>query len=149
MTREIKFRAWDTERSDWCRKPFVLNSHGSAFFEYVGGGHIQNHLQITQYTGLKDKNGKEIYEGDILSFPDTESEYVDVGIGLQKVAEYPLNAFFPIEYRDGAYGVEVREDIEALEQGWHLLSELFDEFGRDKLEIIGNIYEDADLLQTQ
>jgi hypothetical protein len=60
--REIKFRAWDGERmlDNWL---FIRNDPG-------GSRSVQNLLahavDVMQFTGLHDKNGKEIYEGDIL-----------------------------------------------------------------------------------
>ncbi len=65
--REIKFRAWGSiEYSDW--KPEmqysfdIVASDGEIFY----GGDAQPDWILMQYTGLKDKNGKEIYEGDIV-----------------------------------------------------------------------------------
>lgn len=57
--REIKFRAWDDEECKMTQ-PFYL---GSILSERCG----DNHFHPMQYTGLKDKNGKEIYEGDIIN----------------------------------------------------------------------------------
>lgn len=56
--RKIKFRAWDEDLG--MSEPFNLEGAGIMFLE---GG---NPDSIMQYTGLKDKNGKEIYEGDIV-----------------------------------------------------------------------------------
>lgn len=58
--REFKFRAWDEDLG--MSEPFGLEGAGIMFLE---GG---NPDSIMQFTGLKDKNGKEIYEGDIVKW---------------------------------------------------------------------------------
>lgn len=66
--REIKFRAWDIEAKYW--KPFsetmdymMQPDEGHIYWEGVD---ITDRLEINQFTGLRDKNEKEIYEDDIL-----------------------------------------------------------------------------------
>jgi hypothetical protein len=63
MNREIKFRVWSIELKRYCK---YSSTHIGDDFKTTFGG--DKDFIIEQYTGLKDKNGKEIYEGDVGKF---------------------------------------------------------------------------------
>ena len=77
--REIKFRAWDGKRMQEPSVNMLIGSfNGSVSWQF--GYDVPKYMDVTlmQYTGLKDKNGKEIYEKDLLKL-DTQfhEEYGD------------------------------------------------------------------------
>lgn len=70
MSREIKFRGWDKTNNTMVSLAIGITNDGR--FNIIPGNNISGMTltDLMQYTGLKDKNGKEIYEGDIVKEKD-------------------------------------------------------------------------------
>lgn len=128
MKREIKFRAWDKENGCWVSIDSVaLCDDGSIAYllseEDDMPPYSEDEVEIMQFTGLKDKNGREIYEGDVLD------------IGLLNQDGNPVLA--PVSY-------------EAYLAGYVLYNEghgIWQRIGGG-CEVIGNIFENPELLEA-
>lgn len=133
--REYKFRAWDRKKNKMSGKFDLGDASYEGFpppFVDENGEHdLDADMVVMQFTGLLDKNGKEIYEGDILrliesppTWNDTEADYV------------VLNYIGVIEWdNEGAdYNITGKEELRGLGNG------------KQETEIIGNVWENPDLL---
>lgn len=143
--REIKFRAWDY---DDCKMYNVMSYSPITFGEikpHVGiypigeskpvtVTQISTNFKLIEYTGLKDKDGREIFEGDVLRYLDSYNwsteygydfeDFLNVGriIYDDKLARFDITNKSDISYDDFIYEVE-------------------------NYEVIGNIYENKELLE--
>lgn len=138
--REIKFRVWDVDEGHWYENknfPYQLIDNEGKFHwaDYYEWGPYPNDVVICQYTGLKDKNGVEIYFGDIYeSFTRIiETDYGDSGIGE---SGYPENIYIAHqEVRDEFEKGAIKDWDDVLALGIY-----------DTIEVIGNIHEHPHLL---
>ena len=115
--REIKFRAWDKEQAKM-KKDFRFDE-----FNDVNGYFADNDFVFMQYTGLKDKDGKEIYEGDIVRITLTQTEETRIG----EVKYYDDNACYLVETTKEEYFTFMSQDIKSV-------------------EVLGNTHENKELL---
>ncbi|HET9146143.1 MAG TPA: YopX family protein [Sphingomicrobium sp.] len=130
--REIKFRAWDKKSKRMIYdiqdaydglKGFEPREDDSAFPTSFGRFLDEDGVVVMQYTGLKDKNGQHIFEGDLivekkLNFYVTPTEI--------KFERYGWNVFGEMDFGHGASGDLRPEDC----------------------EVVGNIHENPDLIPT-
>lgn len=119
MSREIKFRIWDKEKKEmipytrvtsiqfWTDRVNIF-ARGCLFFKDI---------ELMQYTGFKDKNGKEIYEGDIVELYDEDD-------------------FFKVEYQ--------AEDARFILTTNTIVTD-FGYYSHGEIEIVGNLCENPEL----
>lgn len=134
--RAIKFRAWDKINKRMSRINQWNFEFGDLWVEAnEEDWENQPDFEIMQYTGLKDKNGKEIYEGDILKYHDYMFNFKADQIHIGVVRWQDWNGAFDCERRliDGR---EVKPE--------HGLPGIQFKF---QAEVIGNIYENPQLLE--
>ncbi|WP_270768648.1 YopX family protein [Lacticaseibacillus rhamnosus] len=126
MKREIKFRAWN-KKDKVMVDVAAMNFGPSGFWsliEYAYDAELQlaDSYELMQYTGLKDKNGREIYEGDVLD------------IGLRNQDGKPIIA--PVSYETYAAGYVLDNGGNGI---WQRLTK--------ECEVIGNTFENPELLE--
>lgn len=131
-----KFRAWDSSKKEMFTDTFAITESGQVVVveqesvasppDYV----FVEHLVIMQSTGIFDKNGKEIFEGDIIRY----------NIDVVDIKRHPTLGFYTVlDGREGFFGDGMSIDD---------FEEDAKEFSKTA-EIIGNVYENPELLEVE
>ena len=122
MNNRFKFRVWDKMRLQFIypennnQQHFIIDLNGQ--FHNLQNGSGGNDYVVQQYTALKDKNGKEIYEGDIIHLKFND-ESVNLVVKWDK--------YMGLEFHNGGWTSMVHVDTHG--------------------EVIGNIFEHKHLLE--
>ena len=155
MNRDIKFRAKDKDgcwrygnlatgiyKGGWCpviQEEYEYEYESLPIMESLKEYWIINNKTIGQYTGLKDKNGKEIYEGDVLKQVKKSSRE-----GYESTS-YDKNNF-EVVFKYGSFWLQRPYGDSAYIRDFPNIDEFV---GFECFEIVGNIYENPELLETE
>ena len=124
--REIKFRVYNPRDNkmhfDITGFEFIDDCEMSGVF-IDGAFFSKEEIELMQYTALKDKNGKEIYEGDIVNFKMYDGQYEN----------------YQIIFRAGEFNAINKDDTN------YISVDIWNIYG----EVIGNIYENPELLEDK
>ena len=121
----MKYKLWRKDKNEWEKHTWVILPNGDLMWaEYgclVGGVSMKNHI-LVKSTGINDIEGKEIYEGDIIEYWDNFDECYKLAV---------------IKFDKGSF-IMTNDRI-----NWNIGATNKD----DKIRIVGNIYENEDLLK--
>lgn len=123
--RKINFRAWDKRNNKWIHRDTLILTNAGFYEDYRefddGNSLFDYEYELMQYTGLKDKNGVKIYEGDIL-----KTDEVITKVHWSHSGWHETIIFSPLNHLNTTFPILESES-----------------------EVIGNIYENPNLLELE
>lgn len=144
---ELKFRVFDGKQFSY----FVIGQPFGGWALSVYDDHCINGREFQQYTGLKDKNNKEIYRGDIIRilYTDWASQTPDEnGNYAMTLEEYKISksaiGFVDWDYYSTGWIIRTKSKYSVDEDGTVMTSIIHGQHG--EREVIGNIFETPELL---
>lgn len=144
--RKIKFRAWEIDwKNDTSNEGKMRSWEEIMLFSFSTMNRTSYYI-FMQYTGLLDKNGKEIYEGDILKITAANMVLSGIGMGIPKKSYDDLHGSLGEVYIEP--GMTLVRHLPNESYRGHLvtvIAQSVDSGGN--VEVIGNIYENPELLK--
>ncbi len=134
MNREILFRGKRVDNGEWVYGDLTVESCGTVIHFCENGRRTETIViskTVGQYTGLKDKSGKKIFEGDIIADFDTDNRYV---VEWEKETACFILNNADERKADSFSGVEILDC-------WDIYNGTFE------LDVIGNIHDNSELLK--
>lgn len=143
--REIKFRGKDLNTNDWVYGDLEIHRKDSRrlIHSYNENGDYNRQYDVDeetigQFTGLRDKNGREIYEGDIVR--KTETTYRMTDLGVVRYCNEEAKFVLHVTDKYGKYDFSFVKDFQS--QDGHATVPCHNEY-----EVVGNIHDNPELLK--
>ena len=143
--RDIKFRG-KTENNIWKYGSLLKDNPQKTYYivnNEDGSGREVLEKTIGQYTGLKDKNGKEVYEGDIVEFKDVGEE------GYEYKEGFDFDNIAQVVYKNGIYTLSNFGETDNSYYATNSTDEerLEEVLRNGNCKVVGNIYDNPELLE--
>lgn len=153
--REIEFRGKSLVTNNWVYGNYIIDKWGDSNNEIIYGilqdrtapDYLKNWIPVRvnpntvgQYTGLKDKNDKKVFEGDVIRMHYFFNNYDPISLGAFE-DEAEIIGVVKCELLDGFY-VETVDDHSICYLQWV-------EEPTEELEVLGNIYDNPELLEVE